>query len=66
MPPTQLSEGDRAIWREIAFEVAEIVVARHVKQYKAWFYGLLVGISIGAGTIGGAGGFTIAKLLMQP
>ena len=45
-----LSQGDRAIVREIAFEVAEIVVKRYVRSLR-W---LLIGLAIGL-TAGGTG-----------
>ncbi len=69
MTPTKLSEGDRALWREIAFEVAAIVIETHVKtcphgKAMARWKAMVIGICIGAGLAGGVGGFSLAKILM--
>jgi len=52
-----LTQGDRAVVREIAEEVAEIVVKRYVRSLR-W---LLVGFAIGL-TAGGTGlGYVAAR-----
>ena len=80
-----LNPGDRAIIREIAFEVAEVVITRSApafrelaagvaekacdeheatcpigRQVRRWKW-LVIGVGLGAG---GAGGWTLARVLL--
>ena len=65
---TELSEGDRAIIREITFEVWKLVLSQHIQTCP---YGqkmknvkwVLVGVALGFGASGLGGGYAIAKLL---
>ena len=60
-----LSDEEKAYWREIASEVADVVVKQHVescpygKTLTAWQY-LLKGIGIGAALAGGGIGVKAA------
>ena len=60
-----LTEAERALIREIAFEVGEIIIKQHVqacpvaKKISKYIW-LTIGISIGAGF---GGGITIAKVI---
>ena len=67
--PTKLNEGDRALIREIAFEVCDIVLARHVQtcpharrlDHVHWMF---LGIGIGLGLAGAGVGFALARIFM--
>lgn len=54
-----LSEGERAIIREIAFEVAEVVIKRHVRSLQ-W---LLIGLAIGLTAGGTSLGYVVARIM---
>ncbi len=65
MTGKDLSDAEKAYIREIAFEVGEVILRRHVescpvaKKITKYIW-LAVGISIGAGF---GGGLTIAKVI---
>ncbi len=53
-----MDEGDKAIVRELAYEVGEILIARLVKQVRLF----LVGIALGSAIVGSTGTLGLLKI----
>ena len=63
-----LTDSERALIREIAFEVSDIILERHIASCPiakrvSRVYWLAIGVALGAGITGLGSGLTIAKLL---